>query len=238
MQSWQQTANEMQKDCLILLHVKRTDKAIIPRIIQFGSWLQILSERIKRVGIKQAWIEAKHYNVNHTALVYCENGVYKVFQANRANNVHTLLLSDYLTNTNAQIYTSIHLDAEYTQESKEMLLKWINIYQNKVKYNIYLAFLAWRPVRKLFPLFFKNKRLDRHTLCSDIVIRLFEKIFKKDIKDFLATTQISFFKENHSNAPWRIFFATCRKEYHDSRQNLTNTNIIASKDAIINFLQE
>jgi hypothetical protein len=226
----------MQKDCLILLHVKRTDRAIIPRIIQFGSWLQIISERVKIAGIKQAFIEAKHYNVNHTALVYAENGVYKVFQANRANNVHTLLLTDYLANTNAQIYASIHFDAEYTKDSKEMLLKWINIYSKKVKYNIYLAFLAWRPVRKLFPIFFKNKRLERHTLCSDIVIRLFEKVFKKDIKDFLATTQISFFKENHSNAPWRIFFGTCRKEYHDSRQKLTNTKIIANKEEIIKKL--
>jgi len=226
----------MQKDCLILLHVKRTDRALIPQIIQFGSWLQILSERIKFVGIKQAGIEAKNYNVNHTALVYCENGLYKVFQANRANNVHTLLLSDYLANTQAQIYASIHFDAKYTKESKEMLLKWINIYKKKVKYNIYLAFLAWRPVRKLFPVFFQNKKLERHTLCSDIVIRIFEKIFKQDIKDFLYTTQISFFKENHSNAPWRIFFATCRKQYHDSRQNLTNTRIIDSKEDIINFL--
>jgi hypothetical protein len=226
----------MQKDCLILLHVKRADKAIVPRIIQFGSFIQILSERLKHVGIKQAVIEAKHYNVNHTALVYCENGVYKVFQANATNNVHTLLLSDYLTNTKAQIYASIHYDAEYTQESKEMLLKWINIYQKKVKYNIWLALLAWRPVRKLFPLFFRNKKLERHTLCSDIVIRLFEKIFKQDIKEFLATTQISFFSENHSNAPWRIFFATCRKEYHDWRQNLTNTKILDSKDDIIKKL--
>ena len=226
----------MQRDCLILLHVKRTDKAIIPRIIQFGSRLQMISERLKHVGIKQAYKDAKHYNVNHTALVYYENGVYKVFQANTANNVHTLLLSDYLANTKAQIYASIHFDAEYTKENKEMLLKWINIYQKKVKYNIYLAFLAWRPVRKLFPLFFKNKLLERHTLCSDIVIRLFEKVFKQDIKDFLATTQISFFKENHSNAPWRIFFATCRKEYHDSRQNLTNTVIIDSKEELIKFL--
>jgi hypothetical protein len=228
----------MPKDCLILLHVKRTDKAIIPRIIQFGSWLQILSERVKIVGIKQAWIEAKHYNVNHTALVYYENGDYKVFQANRANNVHTLFLSDYLANTKAQIYASVHYDAEYTKDSKEMLLKWINIYQKKVKYNITLAFLAWRPARKLFPLCFKNKRLDRHTLCSDIVIRLFEKVFKTYIKNFLATTQISFFPENHSNAPWRIFFATCRKEYHDSRQNLTNTKIIDSKEEIIKILHQ
>lgn len=226
------------QDCLILLHVKRTDRAIIPQIIQFGSWLQIISERAKIVGIKQAWIEARHYNVNHTALAYCENGVYKVFQANATNNVHTLLLSDYLANTNAQVYASIHYDAEYTKESKEMLLKWINIYKKKVKYNIYLAFLAWRPVRTLFPIFFKNKKLDRHTLCSDIVIRLFEKIFRQDIKDFLATTQISFFKANHSNAPWRIFFATCRKEYHDSRQNLTNTKIIASKEEIIKILHQ
>jgi hypothetical protein len=237
LQSWQPTANHsMKRDCLILLHVKCADRAIIPRIIQFGSWLQILSERVKIVGIKQAWIEAKHYNVYHTALVYHENGVYKVFQADATNNVHTLLLSDYLANTNAQIYASIHYDTEYTKESKEMLLKWINIYQKKVKYNIYLAFLAWRPSRKLFPLLFKNKRLDRHTLCSDIVIRLFEKVFNKDIKDFLATTQISFFKENHSNAPWRIFFATCRKKYHDARQNLTNTKIIDSKEGIVNFL--
>ena len=227
----------MQKDCLILLHVKRY-KAIIPQIIQLGSWLQIISERLKFVGIKQAYRDAKNYNVNHTALVYIENGVYKVFQANRANNVHTLLLSDYLANTKAQIYASMHYDAKYTLESKEMLLKWINIYQKKVKYNIHLAFLAWRPVRKLFPLFFKNKKLDRHTLCSDIVIRLFEKVFKQDIKDFLATTQISFFKENHSNAPWRIFFATCRKEYHDSRQKLTNTKIIDSKEEFINFLHQ
>lgn len=226
----------MRKDCLILLHVKRTDKAIIPAIIQFGSWLQIFSERSKHVGIKQAYKDAKHYNVNHTALVYHENGVYKVFQANLANNVHTLLLSDYLANTNAQVYASIHYDAEYTTYSKEMLLKWVNIYQKKVKYNVTLAFLAWRPARKLFPIFFKNKRLERHTLCSDIVIRLFEKVFKKDIKDFLATTQISFFKENHSNAPWRIFFATCRKQYHDSRQKLTNTKIIASKEEIIKKL--
>ena len=224
------------QDCLILLHVKRTDRAIIPQIIQFGSWLQIISERTKIVGIKQAWIEARHYNVNHTALVYYENSVYKVFQANRANDVHTLLLSDYLANTNAQIYASIHCDAEYTKESKEMLLQWIKLYQKKVKYNIKLAFLAWRPARKLFTLFFKNKRLDRHTLCSDIVIRLFEKVFKKDIKEFLYTTQISFFKANHSNAPWRIFFATCRKEYHDSRQNLTNTKIIGSKEDIIKKL--
>lgn len=226
----------MQKDGLILLHVKRTDKAIIPQIIQFGSYLQILSERTKIVGIKQAYRDAKHYNVYHTALVYCENGVYKVFQANATNDVHTLLLSDYLANTNAQIYASIHYDAEYTLDSKEMLLKWINIYKKKVKYNINLAFLAWRPARKLFPLFFKNKKLERHTLCSDIVIRLFEKVFKKDIKEFLATTQISFFRENHSNAPWRIFFATCRKEYHDSRQNLTNTKIIVSKEDIIKKL--
>jgi hypothetical protein len=226
----------MLKDCLILLHVKRTDRAIIPRIIQIGSWLQIFSERFKHVGIKQAYRDAKNYNVNHTALVYCENDVYKVFQANRANNVHVLLLSDYLVNTKAQIYASIHYDAEYTLESKEMLLKWINIYKKKVKYNIYLAFLAWRPVRKLFPLLFKNKKLERHTLCSDIVIRLFEKVFKQDIKDFLATTQISFFPENHSNAPWRIFFATCRKEYHDSRQNLTNTRIIDSKEDIVKKL--
>jgi hypothetical protein len=224
------------QDCLILLHVKRKDKAIIPIIIQFGSWLQIISERLKIVGIKQAFIEAKHYNINHTALVYYENGMYKVFQADATNNIHTLLLSDYLANANAQVYASIHYDAEYTKESKEMLLKWINIYQKKVKYNTYLAFLAWRPARKLFPIFFKNKKLDRHTLCSDIVIRLFEKIFKQEIKDFLATTQISFFKANHSNAPWRIFFATCRKQYHDSRQNLTNTKIIASKEDIINFL--
>lgn len=228
----------MSKDCLILLHVKRKKQShtFYTRIIQFGSLLQILSERLKRVGIKQAWIEAKHYNVNHTALVYSENGVYKVFQANRANNVHTLHLSDYLANTKAQIYASIHFDAEYTKESKEMLLRWINIYQKKVKYNIYLAFLAWRPVRKLFPLLFKNKRLERHTLCSDIVIRLFEKVFKQEIKDFLATTQISFFKENHSNAPWRIFFGTCRKEYHDSRQNLTNTKIIDSKVEFLKIL--
>lgn len=115
----------MLKNCLILLHVKRKDKAIIPKIIQFGSWLQIISERIKRVGIKQACIEAKHYNVNHTALVYYENGVYKLFQADATNNVHTLLLSDYLANTEAQVYASIYYDAEYTQESKEMLLKWI-----------------------------------------------------------------------------------------------------------------
>ena len=47
----------MQQDCLILLHVKRKDRAFIPRIIQFGSWLQILSERVKIVGIKQAWRE-------------------------------------------------------------------------------------------------------------------------------------------------------------------------------------
>ena len=147
-----------------------------------------------------------------------------------------MFLCDYLANMNAQVYASIHYDAEYTKESKEMLLKWINIYSKKVRYNIKLAFLAWRPARKLFPLFFKNKRLDRHTLCSDIVIRLFEKIFKKDIKDFLATTQISFFSENHSNAPWRIFFATCRKQYHDSRQQLTNTKIIASKEDIIKKL--
>lgn len=226
----------MQKDYLILLHVKSTDKAIIPQIIQFGSWLQILSERLKYCCIKQAYKEAKHYNVYHTALVYRENGVYKVFQANTTNNVHTLLLSDYLANTNAQIYASVHLDAEYTKESKEMLLKWINIYQKKVKYNVKLAFMAWRPARKLFPIFFRNKKLDRHTLCSDIVIRLFEKVFKQDIKDFLATTQISFFKENHNNAPWRIFFATCRKEYHDSRQNLTNTKIIVSKEEIIKKL--
>tara|TARA_R110002020_G_scaffold444120_2_gene655475 strand:- start:2118 stop:2804 length:687 start_codon:yes stop_codon:yes gene_type:complete len=226
----------MLKNCLILLHVKRTDKAIIPRFIQFGSWLQIISERLKIAGIKKAFKEAKQYNVNHTALVYCENGVYRVFQANTTNNVHVLLLSDYLANTKAQIYASIHFDAEYTQESKEMLLKWINIYQKKVKYNIYLAFLAWRPVRKLFPMVFKNRKLDRHTLCSDIVIRLFEKVFKKDIKDFLYTTQISFFKENHSNAPWRIFFGTCRKQYHDSRQNLTNTRIIDTKEDIIKFL--
>lgn len=226
----------MQKDCLILLHVKRTDRAIIPQIIQFGSWLQILSERAKIAGIKQAWVEAKHYNVNHTALVYCENDVYKVFQANRANNVHTLLLSDYLANTKANIYASIHYDAEYTKESKEILLQWINIYRKKVRYNIKLAFLAWRPVRKLFPLLFKNKRLERHTLCSDIVIRLFEKVFKQEIKDFLATTQISFFKENHSNAPWRIFFATCRKEYHDTENYLTNTKILDNKEDIINFL--
>jgi hypothetical protein len=198
--------------------------------------MQIISERVKIVGIKQALIEGKHYNVNHTALVYCENGVYKVFQANRANNVHTLYLRDYLLNTNAQIYASIHFDAEYTKDSKEMLLQWINIYQKKVKYNIKLAFLAWRPVRKLFPLFFRNRKLERHTLCSDIVIRLFEKIFKQEIKDFLATTQISFFKENHSNAPWRIFFATCRKNYHDSRQNLTTTKIIANKEDIIKKL--
>lgn len=228
----------MQKNYLILLHVKRTDKAIIPRIIQFGSYLQILNERVKIVGIKQAFIEAKHYNVNHTALVYRENGVYKVFQANTANNVHTLPLSVYLANTNAQIYASVHYDAEFTKESKEMLLKWINIYSKKVKYNIKLAFLAWRPARKLFPLLFKNRKLDRHTLCSDIVIRLFEKVFKQDIKDFLATTQISFFKANHSNAPWRIFFGTCRKEYHDSRQNLTNTKIIVSKEEFINFLHK
>ncbi len=226
----------MQKDCLVLLHVKRKDRAFIPRIIQFGSWLQILSERVKHVSIKQSYRDSKNYNVNHTALVYYENDVYKVFQANIANNVHTLLLSDYLANTNAQIYASIHYDAEYTKESKEMLLKWVNIYKKKVKYNIYLAFLAWRPARKLFPIFFKNKRLERHTLCTDIVIRLFEKVFKKDIKDFLATTQISFFKANHSNAPWRIFFGTCRKKYHDSRQNLTNTNIIVSKEKIIKFL--
>ena len=226
----------MQKDCLVLLHVKRKDRAFIPRIIQFGSWLQILSERVKHVSIKQSYRDSKNYNVNHTALVYYENDVYKVFQANIANNVHTLLLSDYLANTNAQIYASIHYDAEYTKESKEMLLKWVNIYKKKVKYNIYLAFLAWRPARKLFPIFFKNKRLERHTLCTDIVIRLFEKVFKKDIKDFLATTQISFFKANHSNAPWRIFFGTCRKKYHDSRQNLTNTNIIVSKEEIIKFL--
>lgn len=223
----------MSKDCLILLHVKRTDRAIIPSIIQFGSLLQIITERAKFVGIKQAWIEAKHYNVNHTALVYSENGVYKVFQANATNNVHTLLLSDYLANTNAQVYASIHYDSEYTKESKAMLLKWINIYCKKVKYNTYLAFFAWRPARRLFFLFFKNKRLDRHTLCSDIVIRIFEKAFKKDIKDFLATTQISFFKANHRNAPWRIFFATCRKQYHDSRQKLTNTKILASKEEII-----
>ena len=226
----------MLKDCLILLHVKRTDYAIIPRIIQFGSWLQIISERIKFVGIKQAYRDAKHYNVYHTALVYHENGVYKVFQANATNNVHTLLLSDYLANTNALIYASIHYDAEYTQESKEMLLKWINIYSKKVKYNVILAFLAWRSVHKLFPVFFKNRELERHTLCSDIVIRLFEKVFKQDIKDFLASTQISFFKANHSNAPWRIFFATCRKQYHDSRQNLTNTRIIDSKEEIIKKL--
>ena len=226
----------MQKDCLMLLHVKRTDKAIIPRIIQFGSFYSIFKERFGAVGIKQAYKDANHYNVNHTALVYHENGVYKVFQANRYDNVHTLLLSDYLANTNAQIYASIHYDAEYTKESKKMLLKWINIYQKKVKYNVVLAFLAWRPVRKLFSLFFRNRQLDRHTLCSDIVIRLFEKIFKQDIKDFLATTQISFFPENHSNAPWRIFFATCRKEYHDWRQNLTNTKIIDSKEEIIKKL--
>lgn len=226
----------MLKDCLILLHVKRTDKAIIPRIIQFGSWLQIISERLKHGGIKQAYRDAKHYNVNHTALVYHENGVYKVFQANATNNVHALLLSDYLANTKAKIYASIHYDAVYTLESKEMFLKWVNIYKKKVKYNIYLAFLAWRPVRKLFSLFFKNRELERHTLCSDIVIRLFEKIFKKDIKYFLYTTQISFFKENHSNAPWRIFFATCRKQYHDSQQNLTNTKIIVSKDDIVKKL--
>lgn len=226
----------MLKDCLILLHVKRKDRAFIPRIIQFGSWLQIISERVKIVGIKQACIEAKHYNVYHSALVYYEDGIYKVFQADSINNVHTLFLSDYLANTKAQVYASIHYDAEYTKESKEMLLKWVNIYQKKVKYNTYLAFLAWRPVRKLFPLFFKNRKLDRHTLCSDIVIRLFEKIFKQEIKDFLATTQISFFKENHSNAPWRIFFATCRKEYHDFRQNLTNTIIIDSKEELMKFL--
>jgi len=226
----------MLKNCLILLHVKRTDYAIIPRIIQFGSWLQIISERVKIVGIKKAFKEAQQYNVNHTALVYCENGLYKVFQANTTNNVHTLILSDYLTNTKAQVYASIHSDAVYTLESKEMLLKWTNIYQKKVKYNIYLAFLAWRPVRKLFSLFFKNKKLERHTLCSDIVIRLFEKVFKQDIKDFLYTTQISFFKTNHSNAPWRIFFATCRKQYHDSRQNLTTTTIIDSKEEIVKIL--
>ena len=123
----------MHKDCLILLHVKRTDRAIIPQIIQFGSWLRIFSERLKHVGIKQAYREAKHYSVYHTALVYCENGVYKVFQANATNDVHTLLLSDYLANTKAQIYASIHYDAEYTQKSKEMLLKWVNIYKKKVK---------------------------------------------------------------------------------------------------------
>ncbi len=226
----------MLPDCLILLHIKRNDKAIIPRIIQFGSCLQIFSERIKIVGIKQAFTEAKHYNVNHTALVYHENGVYKVFQANATNNVHTLLLSDYLANTNAQIYASIHYDAEYTNVQKINLLKLIDFYSNNIKYNIVLAFLAWRPARRLFSLFFCNKKISRYTLCSDIVIRLFEKVFKKDIKDFLITTQISFFPENHSNAPWRIFFATCRKQYHDSRQNLTNTKIIASKDEFINFL--
>jgi len=224
------------KDCLILLHVKRTDKAIIPRIIQFGSFLQILSERLKIVGIKQAFIEAKQYNVNHTALVYHESGVYKVFQANRANDVHTLLLSDYLTNTNGQIYASVHLDAEYTNMQKINLLKLIDFYSKNIKYNIVLAFLAWRPARRLFSLFFCNKKISRYTLCSDIVIRLFEKIFKQDIKDFLATTQISFFSENHSNAPWRIFFATCRKEYHDWRQNLTNTIIIDSKEEFIKKL--
>lgn len=228
----------MQQDCLILLHAKRKDRAFIPQIIQFGSWLQIISERVKIIGIKQAFIEAKHYNVYHTALVYHENGVYKVFQANQFHNVYTLLLSDYLQNTKAQIYASIHYDAEYTKESKEMLLKWINIYSKKVKYNVYLAFLAWRPVRRLFPLLFKNKQLERHTFCSDIVIRIFEKIFKQEIKDFLGTTQISFFKENHGNAPWRIFFAACRKQYHDLRQNLTNTQIIASKKDIINFLSK
>jgi hypothetical protein len=226
----------MKKDCLILLHVKQTDYAIIPRIIQFGSWLQIISERLKIVGIKQAFIEAKHYNVNHTALAYYENGLYKVFQANRANNVHTLLLSDYLANTDAQIYASIHYDAEYTNVQKINLLKLIDFYSKNIQYNIFLAFLAWRPVRRLFNLFFCNKKISRYTLCSDIVIRLFEKIFKKDIKEFLATTQISFFRENHSNAPWRIFFATCRKEYHDSRQNLTNTKIIDSKEDIIKKL--
>ena len=150
--------------------------------------------------------------------------------------MHTLFLSDYLANTKAQIYASIHYDAKYTLESNELLLKWINIYSKKVKYNIHLAFLAWRPVRKLFPIFFKNKKLERHTLCSDIVIRLFEKVFKQDIKDFLYTTQISFFKENHSNAPWRIFFATCRKHYHDNRQSLTNTKIIDSKEEFIKIL--
>lgn len=226
----------MQTDCLILLHEKRKDRAIIPAIIQVGSFLQIISERIKIVGIKQAYKDAKHYNVNHTAFVYCENGVYKIFHANATNNVHTLLLSEYLANTNATIYASVHYDAVYTLDSKEMLLKWINIYKKKVKYNVTLAFLAWRPVRKLFPLFFRNKRLEHHTLCSDIVIRLFEKVFKRDIKEFLYTTQISFFKANHSNAPWRVFFATCRKEYHDRRQNLTNTKILASKEEIIKKL--
>jgi len=197
--------------------------------------LQILSECIARVGIKAAYIAAKLYNVNHTALVYYENGVYKVFQANRANNVHTLLLSDYMANTQADIYCSIHTDTTYTFQNKRARKKYINFYCSKIKYNIALAFLAWRPVRKLCSLFFKEKNLKKFTLCSDIVIRLFERVFKKDIRGFLDTKYVYIFKDNHSNTPWRIWYAVNRKKIHDDGNYLTNTIILGKQD-IINTL--
>tara|TARA_R110000765_G_scaffold170264_2_gene275224 strand:- start:185 stop:868 length:684 start_codon:yes stop_codon:yes gene_type:complete len=225
----------MYENYLILIHAKRTDKAIIPRIIQYASFLQILNERVCDAGIKKSFIAAKTYNVNHTALVYYENGAYRVFQANRVNNVHTLLLSDYIANTKAEIYCSIHCDAEYTLQQKRALKKYISFYCSTVKYNVMLAFLAWRPVKQLFGLFFKRKNIYKYTLCSDIVIRLFEKVFKKEIKDFLQTRDIAFFADNHSNAPWRIWYAVNCKKSHNYANNLTNTKIL-DKQEIINKL--
>ncbi len=204
----------MLPDCLILLHIKRNDKAIIPRIIQFGSCLQIFSERIKIVGIKQAFTEAKHYNVNHTALVYHENGVYKVFQANATNNVHTLLLSDYLANTNAQIYASIHYDAEYTNVQKINLLKLIDFYSNNIKYNIVLAFLAWRPARRLL-------LEDRAN-----IINLFKADDKRMLgfKRFISKNPISFQIAFHRYKASPLFINYNLKPIDLSHQDFSNLN--------------
>ncbi len=225
----------MSENCFILLHAKRQDYALIPRIIQLGSFLQIIAERFFDAGIKTAYADALKYNVNHTALIYYENGVYKVFQANATNNVHTLLLSDYLANTKAKIYCSIHYDAAYTAQQTRALKKYISFYCATVKYNVLLALFAWRPVKQLFGLLFKRKNIYKYTLCSDIVIRLFEKVFKKDIKDFLQTRDIAFFADNHSNAPWRIWHAVNCKKSHNDAHNLTDT-IIFDKQEIIDKL--
>jgi hypothetical protein len=225
----------MYDNYLLLLHIKRTDNAIIPRIIQYASFLQIVVERIADVGIKKAFDEAKAYNVNHTALVYYADGAYRVFQANKAHNVHTLLLSDYIANTKAEIYCSIHRDAKYTLQQKRALKKYISFYCATVKYNIVLAFLAWRPVKQLFGLLFKRKYTYKYTLCSDIVIRIFEAVFKKEIKDFLQTRDIAFFADNHSNAPWRIWYAVNRKLIYNDANSLTDI-IILDKQDIINRL--
>ena len=161
----------------IILHVKRKGTALLPKLIQFFSYITCTYSLYSKLRLDEnkralnlAFKRAKRFNVNHTACVFYSSEFEElyVFQNNKYNNCHILPLSKYLETTDAEIRADILLDKKIIQD---ILYEHINFLSKNILYSVKSAIGSYSIFKKSVN---ESNKLQQY--CTQSILDLYEKI--------------------------------------------------------------